>query len=123
LLPGASPVNYTLVCAAGAYVYSGQNATLTVARRLALDAGAYTYAGQNATLDYVPGVSATHYTLDLAAGAYAYAGQSIDLTYVSGALPTPPPIAYWDVMLVGSRTPIQKKQRKQELETMFLLLG
>ncbi len=35
----------------------------------------------------------------------------------------PPPITYWDVMLVGSHTPTRKKQRKQELETMFLLLG
>lgn len=101
LLPGVGPVNYTLVCAAGAYSYLGQTATLNVARRLALDAGAYAYAGNvatlqiarfvaldsgaynyagnDATLDYVPG--GVDYTLVCEAGAYVYTGQDATLDY------------------------------------------
>ena len=97
---GGSPVNYTLVCASGsyvytgqaatlglarkldlatgAYVYTGQAATLTVARRLALDAGAYVYTGQAASLTVAR-------KLALDAGAYAYVGQDATLTYVPGA--------------------------------------
>ena len=116
-------VNRRLALDAGAYTYAGQAAALTVARRLALDAGAYTYTGQAATLDYVPGAAGVVYTLDLAAGAYTIAGQNSDLTYTPGAPAAPPPIAYWDVMLGSSQTPTKKKQRKQELETMLLLLG
>lgn len=97
---GGGAVNYTLVCAVGAYVYTGQAATLglarklslavgayvytgqaatlTVARRLALDAGAYVYAGNNATLDYVPG--RVDYILTCDVGAYVYTGQAASLT-------------------------------------------
>jgi len=97
---GGSSVNYTLTCASGsyvytgqaatlglarklslavgAYVYTGQAATLTVARRLALDAGAYVYTGQAASLTVAR-------KLSLAAGAYAYVGQDATLTYVPGA--------------------------------------
>ena len=77
LLPGVGPVNYTLACNAGAYVYTGQAATLAVARRLSLDAGAYVYAGQAASLTVAR-------RLSLDAGAYAYAGNDAVLTYVSG---------------------------------------
>jgi len=98
---GGGAVNYTLVCASGsyvytgqaatlglarklslavgAYVYTGQAATLTVARRLALDAGAYIYVGNDATLDYVPG--GVDYTLVCEAGAYVYTGQDATLNY------------------------------------------
>jgi len=39
--------------------------------------------------------------------------------------PTATPITYWDSMLVGSRKPVGKgkKQKKQELEILLLLLG
>ena len=142
---GGSPVNYALTCAVGSYTIAGQAATLTVGRKLALDAGAYAVAGQAATLtvarrltlnpgsyavtgqaatlDYVPGVAATDYVLALDAGAYTAAGQTSDLTYTPGTPAAPPPITYWDVMLGGSQTPIKKKQKKQELEAMLLLLG
>ncbi len=97
--PGGQ-VNYTMVCAAGAYVYTGQAATLTVARRLSLATGAYVYTGQDATLSLARRLSldagAYVYTgqaasltvargLSLAAGAYAYAGNDATLTYVPGA--------------------------------------
>lgn len=97
----SSSGNYTLTCSAGAYVYTGNNATLTYARVLTCSAGAYSYVGQNATLTYgrvltcqpgayiytgndavltyaVPGV----YTLTCNAGAYSYVGNDATLTYV-----------------------------------------
>jgi len=92
-------VNYTLVCDVGAYVYTGQAATLTLARKLDLATGAYVYTGQAATLTvarrlalatgaYVYTGQAASLTvarkLSLAAGAYAYVGQAATLTYVAG---------------------------------------
>ena len=65
-------VNYTLVCAVGAYAYSGVAANLTVARRLALSAGAYTYTGQTAGLTLAR-------RLSLSAGAYTYTGVAASL--------------------------------------------
>jgi hypothetical protein len=104
---GGGAVNYTLACAsgsyvytgqaatltfarrlslaAGAYVYTGQSATLTVARRLPLSAGAYNYIGNDAALAYVPGAGKVDYVLACAAGAYSYIGQAATLTYQSGA--------------------------------------
>lgn len=97
---GGSPVNYTLVCASGSYVYTGQAATLTLARNLSLAAGAYVYTGQAATLTvarqlslaagayaYVGNAASLTVArkLALAAGAYAYVGQDATLTYVPGA--------------------------------------
>ena len=76
---GGSPVNYTLVCASGSYVYTGQAATLTLARKLSLAAGAYVYTGQAATL-------AVARKLALDAGAYTYTGQDATLTYVAGGV-------------------------------------
>jgi len=98
---GGGAVNYTLVCASGsyvytgqaatlglarklslavgAYVYTGQAATLTVARRLALDAGAYIYVGNDATLRL-----GRNLTLD--SGAYNYAGNDATLDYVPGGV-------------------------------------
>lgn len=82
LLPGAGPVNKALVCAAGAYVYAGQAATLTVGRRLALEAGAYNYIGNSATLTV-----ARNFALN--PGAYIYTGNAASLDYVPGGTPTP----------------------------------
>jgi hypothetical protein len=97
---GSGPTNYTLTCDAGAYTLAGQNATLTLARKLALDAGAYAYAGQDAALrvDRKLALDAGAYSiagqdaslqverrLALDAGAYAYAGQDATLTYTPGA--------------------------------------
>lgn len=77
---GGSPtVNYTLTCAAGAYAYVGQAATLSLARKLPLAVGAYTYAGNAATLTYVPRSGAVAYTLTCAAGTYAYVGNAATL--------------------------------------------
>lgn len=93
-------VDYVLTCAVGAYAYTGQAATLTVARKLSLAAGAYVYTGQAASLTVARRLSlaagAYSYTgqaasfalerkLSLAAGAYAYAGNDATLTYVPGA--------------------------------------
>jgi len=106
ILRGGSAVNYTLTCAAGAYTYTGQAATLTIGRGLVCDAGAYTYSGQAATLtrgyslpcatgaytyvgnaatlDYVPGATAVDYVLTCDTGVYSYVGVNAELTYVSG---------------------------------------
>lgn len=69
----AGPVNYVLACDAGAYVYTGQAAALSVARNLPLAVGAYAYTGQAAT--FVVGRR-----LSLAAGAYTYTGLAAVLT-------------------------------------------
>jgi len=69
---GGGPVNYTLICAVGAYTYTGQAATLRLDRRLPLAAGAYVYTGQAATL-------VVNRRLSLAAGAYTYTGQAATL--------------------------------------------
>lgn len=75
-------VTYVLSCAVGTYIYTGQTATLTVARKLTLDAGAYTYTGQDATLTYVAGN--VDYVLACDAGEYAYIGNNATLTYTQG---------------------------------------
>jgi len=78
----------SLVCDAGAYVYAGVDATLQVSRSLACDAGAYAYAGVDATLTYVAGGSPISYTLACDAGAYVISGGAATLAYVSGATAT-----------------------------------
>jgi len=135
---GGSSVNYTLTCAVGsyvytgqtatlglarklaldvgAYVYTGQAATLTVARRLALDAGAYVYAGNNATLDYVPG--RVDYTLACDAGAYVYTGQDATLDYSAGVpVPTGGHFAF-DEKKRGKRWKKEKEERDQRREVL-----
>jgi len=87
---GVVAANYTLVCAAGAYSYTGNDATLTWVEQptdytLTCDAGAYAYSGNDATLTYVPGAVAVNYTLTCDAGAYSYLGNDATLTYVSNA--------------------------------------
>ena len=112
------PVNYVLTCDVGAYVYTGQAATLTVARRLALDAGAYNYVGNAAILDYVPGAAGpVNYTLALAAGTYLYVGQDAILTYVDNSTPVVP-MPYWDVQV--GLAPIKKHKVP---DYKLLLLG
>jgi hypothetical protein len=110
LLPTAGTVNYTLVCAAGSYAYSGVAANLTVARKLSLDAGAYSYTGQAASLTVARrlALDAGAYTytgqaaslglerkLALDTGSYAYTGQDATLDYVAGTVtpPVTPPVS------------------------------
>ena len=78
---------YTLTCDVGAYVYTGQAATLNRGITLSCAAGAYTYAGQAATLNR--GI-----TLACAAGAYVYVGNDATLTYVPAAGSSR--LKYWD---------------------------
>jgi hypothetical protein len=66
-------VDYTLICSAGAYTYTGNVITLTVERNLPLAAGNYTYTGNAATLQVAR-------NLPLSAGAYVYTGNSITLS-------------------------------------------
>ena len=66
---------------AGSYTYSGQSATVTWAHKLAGNAGAYAYAGQPAELTYAPGATTINYTLEGSAGAYTYTGQTASLTF------------------------------------------
>lgn len=48
-------INYTLTCDAGAYTYTGNQATLSVARYLVCNAGSYAITGFDAQLNYSPG--------------------------------------------------------------------
>ena len=91
---GGGAVNYTLSCAAGAYSYTGNDATLTWVAQptdytLTCDTGAYAYTGKDATL-----VVKRNYTLVCAAGSYAYTGVAATLTYVSGVAASR--LKYWD---------------------------
>lgn len=74
--PATGQVNYSLTCAAGSYVYTGQSASLTFARNLSLATGTYVYTGQAATLTMAV-------NLPLAAGAYSYVGNAATLDYVA----------------------------------------
>ena len=95
-------VNYSLTCDAGAYVLSGQAATLTRGYSLACDAGAYTLTGQDATLIYghqlaldagayslsgQDAILTRGYQLACDAGAYVLSGQDATLTYSPGGAP------------------------------------
>lgn len=64
---------YTLVCAAGAYTYTGQSATLSVNHSLTCSAGSYSYTGVAATLTVA-------HNLVCATGAYTYSGVSAALS-------------------------------------------
>jgi len=108
---GGGPVNYTLVCDAGAYSLAGQDAVLTRGYALTCDAGAYvlsgqdaalkrgytlvcdvgaySLSGQDAVLTYTPGVGAVNYTLTCDAGEYVLAGQDATLLYSSGIQAAP----------------------------------
>ena len=81
-----TPVSYTLLGASGSYTYTGQSATLTVAKQLSGSAGSYTYTGQSATLTYTAGASSTAYSLSGATGAYSYTGNNAVLDYHSNAI-------------------------------------
>lgn len=77
LLPGAAQLQsgataYTLVCDAGSYTLSGQNATLIKTSILVADAGAYTLTGQDATLIKTS-------VLSCDAGSFALTGQDATL--------------------------------------------
>lgn len=66
-------VDYSLTCSAGAYTYTGQSASLSVAHSLSCAAGSYSYSGVATTLTVA-------HNLVCATGAYTYSG-------VSAALP------------------------------------
>jgi hypothetical protein len=91
--PAAGFTAYVLTCEPGAYVYVGNDATLTLVARqnytLTCAAGAYAYAGNAATLTYTPGAVTVNYALTCDAGAYVYTGRAATLTYASGAVQDP----------------------------------
>lgn len=101
----------------GTFSLTGQDAMVSRNRALSPLHGSFALAGQDAGITYTPVTAG--YELIAEHGTFTLTGQDAELSVTR----LPPPVTYWDVMLVGSRTPIQKKQRKQELETMFLLLG
>ena len=95
---GVVATNYTLVCAAGSYSYTGVAATLTyvsgappVNYTLTCDAGSYTYTGVAATLTYVSGVAASR--LKYWDGA---AWQTKTLKYWDGGTWATKTLKYWD---------------------------
>ena len=100
-------VAYTLVCAAGAYVYTGVAANLVVGRNLPLETGAYVYTGQAATLAYVPGAAKVDYVLACDAGAYVYSGNAATLTYVDNSVAVASPVIYPGV----KRKPIRVRRK------------
>lgn len=65
---------YTLAADAGSFTYTGQTATLRVARKLVAGAGAFSFTGQTATLRVARKIGA-------AAGAYTLAGADAGLIY------------------------------------------
>jgi len=69
---GGVAVNYTLVCAVGAYSYLGLASTLSVNHSLTCATGSYAYAGLAATLSLKR-------SLLCATGAYAYTGLAATL--------------------------------------------
>ena len=73
LLLAAGGVSRSLICAAGAYTYSGKNATLGVG--LTASSGVYSYSGVAATL----GIGLT-----ASAGAYSYTGIAATLLKIAG---------------------------------------
>ncbi len=89
----ASPVAYTLACAAGAYSYTGVAATLTVVRNYTLvcSSGTYSYTGNNATLTYVSGAPVSR--LKYWDGA---AWQTKTLKYWDGATWATKTLKYWN---------------------------
>lgn len=124
---GGSAINYTLVCDVGSYAYTGQAATLTLARRLALDVGAYTYTGQAAALT-------VSRNLSLAAGAYAYAGQAatfsigVGLPLATGAYSYVGSGMSFDYGLIGGAgypvwRKIPKKSASNDLEKLWKLVA
>jgi hypothetical protein len=76
-LPATLSVKHSLTCATGAYSYAGIAATLSLKRSLLCATGAYAYAGLPATLTYGGGHAA--YTLTCATGSYAYTGLAATL--------------------------------------------
>ncbi len=66
-------VDYSLTCAAGAYTYTGQAATLSVNHSLTCSAGSYSYTGVAATLT-------VKHNLVCATGSYTYSGISAALS-------------------------------------------
>jgi hypothetical protein len=143
---GGAPVNYDITAQHGTFSLTGQSVTISRNRALSPTHGTFSLSGQNITLLRSKLIEANHGTFSLTGQDAALAGQDIDITYtpvtagyelvaqhgtfsVTGqdaelsVTRLPPPIAYWDVMAMSVQTPTKKKQRKQELETMFLLLG
>ena len=114
---GGAPVNYDITAQHGTFSLSGQSVTISRNRALSPLHGSFALAGQDIDITYTPVTAG--YELIAEHGAFTLAGQDAELSVTR----LPPPITYWDVMLGGSQTPIKKKQKKQELETMFLLLG
>ena len=114
---GGAPVNYDITAQHGTFSLSGQDATISRNRALSPLHGSFALAGQDIDITYTPVTAG--YELIAEHGTFTLAGQDAELSVTR----LPPPISYWDVMLVGAHTPTKKKQRKQELETMFLLLG
>lgn len=111
-------VAHSLVCAAGAYIYTGQAATLNVVHSLVCSAGAYTYTGNAATLSYVPGTGAVHYTLTCDAGSYVYTGNDTTLAYVAGVAYIPSggsyrPYRYLSLPEYGKRKDYDEEELKR----------
>jgi hypothetical protein len=104
--------SYTLTCDAGAYVYSGQDATLTVVHNYVLDceAGAYSYAGQDASLQVI-----RNYVLDCEVGAYLYAGQDATLDYSGAVVPADPTGIKGGI---GGKKVLQTKKKRLVFDTI-----
>ena len=77
LLPGVGPVNNTLLCSSGSYLYAGQNAVLNIQRNMLLETGQYNYTGNAATFTFGRSMA-------LDAGQYVYSGNDATLDFVPG---------------------------------------
>lgn len=102
-----------LPCATGAYVYAGKTATIGISRQLPLATGAYTYAGINATLTVAR-------QLPMDTGIYSYAGQ--DATFVfTGVTPVVP--AAGGFLFVPDVSVIARQKKRKPVDLRLLLIG
>ena len=83
----AAAAGYTLTADAGSFTYTGQTATLRVARKLVAGAGAFSFTGQTATLRVARkiGAAAGAYTMSGADAGLIYSGSGARLTAEAGS--------------------------------------
>lgn len=77
LRTATSGAAYSLTCAVGTYLVTGNSATFTLAKQLTANVGAYAVTGKTTSLSLARKLTAN-------AGSYAVAGQITTLTYTAG---------------------------------------
>lgn len=113
-------LNHSLVCARGSYALTGNNAALLKISRLTCSTGSYSLTGNDATLNYIPGSSATSYSLNCDAGNYDLSGNVATLTYTNNGSSLPVKVGGDDVPRVEIwETRKKDKKRDYELDNVL----